>query len=105
MEKIHLVFLFLLLSFLTACQSPIMTPQGFENIQAGTSIEAVEAEFGQPYEIETLPSGFQEYTYIQRIPTSPGIVDQVTYILYVCKGKVISKSVRDEQSACNINYR
>lgn len=103
MEKIYLGLV--LLIFLTACNTPVMTPQGFENIQAGTPISAVEEEFGPPYEVESMPNGFQEYTYVQRIPISPGVVDQVSYIFYVCKGKVISKSTRSEQSSFNLNYR
>lgn len=102
MEKIYLG---LLLIFFTSCAAPVMTPQGFENIQPGSSISSVEAEFGPPYEVETMPNGFEEYTYIQRTTVSPGVVDQVTYILYVCKGKIISKSKRDEQSSFNLNFR
>lgn len=101
MEKIFLGFLLIVL---TACSTAVMTPQGFENIQAGMSIETVEAEFGPPYEVDTLPNGFQEYTYIQRTPISPGVVAQVSYILYVCKGKVISKTMHEEQSALNIKF-
>ncbi len=82
-----------------------MTSQGFENIQLGTPIEQVEAEYGVPYEIETLPNGFQEYTYIQRIPISPGIEDQITYILYVCKGRVTSKFIQQEPSSLDFNIR
>ncbi|QLH36988.1 MAG: hypothetical protein HWD61_13310 [Parachlamydiaceae bacterium] len=82
-----------------------MTPQGFENIQPGTDISTVEAEFGPPYEVEKMPNGFEEYIYIQRNPISPGVVDQVTYILYVCKGKVITKSIRNESSTVNLNLR
>lgn len=103
MEKIFLVLLIVILA--AACTTSVITPQGFENIQAGMSIEAVKEEFGPPYDVETLPNGFQEYTYIQRIPISPGVVDQVTYILYVCNGKVITKSIRNEQSTLDLNVR
>lgn len=102
MEKIYLMLLVL---FLTACNTPVMTPQGFENIQPGTSIDVVEAEFGPPYEVEKMPNGFQEYTYIQRITISPGMVDQINYILYVCKGKVISKSTSSEQATLDLNFQ
>ncbi len=102
MEKIYLTFLML---FLTSCSSPVMTPQGFESIQLGSSITTVEEEFGPPYEVEKLPNGFQEYTYIQRTTISPGVVDQVVYILYVCQGQVISKSTRSDQSSFNLNFR
>lgn len=98
-------FLIFYLLFLTACSAPVMTPQGFENIQPGTSIAEVEAEYGSPYEIETLPNGFQEYTYLQRTAISPGVEDQVAYILYVCKGKVISKERRCEPSTFDLNLR
>ncbi len=102
MEKIYLMILMI---FLASCSSPIMTPEGFESITPGTPISSVEAEFGTPYNIEKMPNGFQEYTYIQRITISPGVVDQVTYIFYVCKGKVISKSTRNDQGAFNLNFR
>src|SRR5260221_8699178 len=92
-----------LLILLASCTAPIMTPQGFENIQLGIPIDIVEAEYGSPYEIENLPNGFQEYTYIQRIPISPGIEDQVTYTLYVCQGRVASKLIRHEQSSVSLN--
>jgi len=101
MEKICLG-IFLL--FLTACNTPIMTTQGFEDIQPGTSIEVVEKEFGPPYQVETLPNGFQEYIYIQRTPISSLIDDHISYILYVCKGKVISKEVRNQSGSFDINY-
>ena len=102
MEKIYLG---LLLIFLTACSSGVMTPQGFENIQLGTPISSVEAEFGKPYEVKTMPNGFKEYTYIQRVSIAPDMVDQVNYVLFVCKGKVISKFSHDEQGAVNLNFR
>lgn len=102
MEKICLG---LLLFFLTACSTAVMTPQGFESIQPGTPIELIEAEFGPPYDIDNMANGFKEYTYIQRTNISPGIVDQVSYILYVCKGKVISKSIKSDQNSLNINFQ
>jgi hypothetical protein len=95
----------LVLMYLTACNTPVMTPQGFESIQPGTPIEIVESQFGPPYEVDTLPNGFQEYTYIQRIPISPKVVDQVTYILYVCKGKVISKNIKTDQGCVDLNLQ
>lgn len=100
MAKIYLIFLCL---WLAACTSPVMTPLGFENIQLGTPIDIIETEYGSPYEIENLPNGFQEYIYIQRIPISPGIEDQVTYTLYVCQGRVASKFIRHEQSTVDLN--
>lgn len=98
-------FLSLLLLILSACYSPVITPQGFENIQAGETIDTVIETFGPPYEVENLPNGFQEYTYLQRTTISPGVIDQVAYILYVCKGKVISKSIRCEQSTVDLNFQ
>lgn len=82
-----------------------MTPEGFERIQPGTPMEQVEAEFGSPYSSENLTNGFQEYTYVQRIPIAKGVVDQVTYILYVCKGKVMSKNIKTDQSVLDLNYQ
>ncbi|BBI17384.1 hypothetical protein NCS13_1_1189 [Neochlamydia sp. S13] len=101
MEK---VYLNLLLLFLTGCMAPIMTTSGFEGIVPGTSITTIEAQFGSPYEVNRLPNGLQEYIYIQRTSLSSSAVDQLSYILYVSQGKVISKCLKSDSPALFINY-
>lgn len=100
MEKIFLIFIVFLIA---SCQSAIITPQGYEMIQPGTPVTILEEQFGPPYQVEKSPNGFQEYTYIQRTPLSAGVESQVTYTFNVCNGKVISKSVRTEQSLLDFN--
>ncbi|WP_213151671.1 MULTISPECIES: hypothetical protein [unclassified Neochlamydia] len=101
MEKIYLN---LLLLFLTGCIAPIMTTAGFDEIAPGTSITAIEAHFGAPYAVNNLPNGLQEYIYIQRTSLSSSAVDQLSYVLYVSQGKVISKRLKSDSQALFLNY-
>lgn len=99
------IILGILLLLCTSCASPIMTPEGFESIQPGMPFSLVKEQFGSPYEEETLPNGFKQYTYIQRITISPNVVDQVNYVIFVSKGKVLCTSRRDESNAVQLNVR
>jgi hypothetical protein len=98
MEKKYLRFLYitLLCILLTAC-TKVMSPQAFDEIEIGSDFSEVESKFGPPFEEETVSRDFKRYTYVQRTPIGPDVVDQATYILYVCKGRIINKVTSNGQ--------
>lgn len=102
MEKIYLV---LLLFVLSSCSTHVMTPQKFETIQPGMPMEEVEKQCGEPYQVKTMSSGFKEHTYIQRIPVSSESDEHEVYVIYSCKGRVVSKNIRLDPKGIDVNYR
>ena len=80
-----------------------MTPTAFENIQVGTDIARVEAEYGSPYDVKALGCGVQEYRYIQRLRIAPEVTEQTNFLFRVSNGKVISKQCQQIQNSVDLN--
>lgn len=102
MEKIYLIFLLIAMS---ACNTPVMTPQRFEEVQLGISIEELERHCGEPYEVKKMSSGFKEHTYIHRQVVGSGVADYQVYVIYSCQGRVVGKNKRHNPLEIDIHYR
>ena len=82
-----------------------MTAPDFDRISIGASISEVVDEAGEPFNITSLQNGAQQYRYVERIETGPGLISQNTYVLTVVNGQVVDKQRLDESQSLNIQYR
>jgi hypothetical protein len=78
-----------------------MTASTFECIPIGAPITEIEAQVGTPYST-TSQKGIEQYRYIERIETGPGVVSQNTYVLIVKEGRVIDKRRANESQMLNV---
>lgn len=93
--------------FLSSCafSSSTMTAPAYENISIGASIKEVKTQVGEPYRMTADQSGVQQYHYIERIETGPGVISQNTYVLTVVDGEVVNKQVSHDAQSLRVQVR
>lgn len=80
---------------LTGCSmAAIMTQERYQGVQIGTPISQVEEQYGEPYDVKTLPNGWLEYRYIERLEVGGGASEQIHYTLRVFEGRVMDKQMQ-----------
>lgn len=94
MKKYFLVFIILF----TSCSmgNKVMREQKFYKIEVGTKVEDLKEKAGEPYSIKKLPSGDEEYEYIERIYSEDGIIEIRHYYFIIKDGRVFSKKMMYE---------
>ena len=83
---------------LTACShGSVMTRNDFDNVQAGTAVNDIIQEYGQPVTIKDYCNGTEGYLYIERLPIGEQTVVENQYTIVVRNGKVIGKRFNSEE--------
>lgn len=90
MKKIF-YFLVLLVCFTACHKQPLMTKQGFAEVEPGVPIKEVEKKYGKPYAVYSRDGNSDIYEYIERITMGPETVMQCRYYLIVSNGTVVGK--------------
>lgn len=97
----HNFIFFSLAMFLVSCVTvPLMQESYFNQVATGSLISEVEIVYGSPFQIRQLPSGLQEYIYIQRINLGRSAIEQMEYIFLVNQGIVVSKDCKQSGTPC-----
>lgn len=94
----------LLCAFSGCMTAPLFKESSYNAIAVGSDIEGVVAIYGEPYEIQELPNGVQEYHYLQRIPCGAKRVEQVDYVFLVRHGKIVSKKCMESNNVSGLQF-
>ncbi|MBP9842039.1 MAG: hypothetical protein KBC64_06405 [Simkaniaceae bacterium] len=84
-------YVLLLILFLTACQSKMMTGEDYAMVQIGEPIEQVTAVYGRPYTIHSRDQESEVYEYGEKIIMGTTIISQKRYYLIVKDGRIVGK--------------
>lgn len=95
-----LIIVFLALSACSLQKGPVMTVEGYQNIQIGMSEETLVKTFGPPHSTSHRDSGVVIYEYIERFEmvmegqTEQSIIEMRRYYFFIKDGIVVSKHMR-----------
>lgn len=76
-----------------------MSPDDFESIPIGCDIEAVEDQYGAPFDVCSLENGTEEYRYVMRFNVNSDIIEQREFLFKVRNGKIVDKRYSQSSAA------
>ena len=75
-----------------------MNYNNYREVSMGQNISEVVVRYGAPYEVRKLPSGLEEYVYIEHVTTGAKSSAMREYIIVVADGRVIDKKSNETQA-------
>ena len=93
-------YAFLLFALVAGCSGgKSISYHDYQSVEIGTPVSALQINQGQPYQINDLENGLQEYIYIERMPLAGSREHFRQYSFFVDENNlVVGKRVDDEYS-------